>query len=146
MVSRFENIVRRALRLPAFWVTAAVLILSVAVNLFSEMGRLGRHTLSAQEPRSMTGREAIRLREGSSLTDALGRFQIVGDSLMFTPSDNPKAPIRCLPNLMLQRIHQSIRDDDRGSEWIVQGKITEYFDDNFLLIERAIRAPRPARK
>ncbi len=43
---------------------------------------------------------------------------------------------------MLQRVYQAIRDEDRETRWIVHGKMTEYLGENYLLIERVVRAPR----
>ena len=45
-------------------------------------------------------------------------------------------------NLMLQRIVKSIRVDPTDDHWIISGEITEFFNDNRLLIQVAQRANR----
>lgn len=45
-------------------------------------------------------------------------------------------------NLMLQRIVQAIRSDSIDDSWIVTGRITEFFDDNYLILESAKRGNR----
>ena len=47
-----------------------------------------------------------------------------------------------MENLMLQRIVHAVRSDSIDDKWIVTGKITEYFDDNYLLLESAKRSNR----
>jgi len=43
-------------------------------------------------------------------------------------------------NLMLQRIVESIREDSADDHWHITGKVTEYFDENRLIILSAKRA------
>jgi hypothetical protein len=40
---------------------------------------------------------------------------------------------------MLQRVHQVIGDEPNDTAWIVNGKITEYRGENFLLVEMTRR-------
>jgi hypothetical protein len=45
-------------------------------------------------------------------------------------------------NLMLQRIANAIRSDSVDDAWILTGRVTEFFDENYLIIESARRSNR----
>lgn len=47
-----------------------------------------------------------------------------------------------MENLMLQRIVRAVRSDSIDDKWVVTGRITEFFDDNYLLLESAKRSNR----
>jgi hypothetical protein len=55
-------------------------------------------------------------------------------------SNGPKWQL--VENLMLQRIVNAIRTDSVDDAWIVTGRITEFFDENYLIIESARRSNR----
>jgi hypothetical protein len=46
-----------------------------------------------------------------------------------------------LENLALQRVAQTIMQDPTDDRWAISGVITEYFDENRVLISTAVRAP-----
>ncbi len=135
--------VRNSSRSIAFWVVVGTAMIATLVNLGSSRGWFTDSLGIADENRSpeRTKSEAI-LREGTPVTDWVGTFNIVGDRVHFAQSEPGSQSIRCLENLMLQRVYQAIRDEDRETRWIVHGKMTEYLGENYLLIERVVRAPR----
>jgi hypothetical protein len=78
-------------------------------------------------------------REGTSLSEVRGRFRASKERTLFT-DETTERTYKCLENLMVQRVESSVSDDDRKLPWIVTGKITEYQGENYLLVERAVRA------
>jgi len=80
------------------------------------------------------------IREGTSLPEARGRFKLVNERYVFMDESTGK-PLTCLEDLMLQRIHSFLKDDEGGRQrWSVSGKITEFNGENFLWLDRANRA------
>ncbi|RIK87427.1 MAG: hypothetical protein DCC67_01800 [Planctomycetota bacterium] len=90
---------------------------------------------------------AFKLREGSKLIDAVGRFRQSGDALVFIDSQNRE--ITGLPNLNLERIARTLRsaEEPEAVVWSVSGAITEFGGRNYVLIKRAVHrsatAPPP---
>ena len=89
----------------------------------------------------------LRLREGSQLTDRLGRFYQSGDALTFIDEDNRE--IVGLANLNLERIIRTLKavEDPEKVWWSISGTITEFSGNNYVLISRATykaAAPPPA--
>jgi hypothetical protein len=78
-----------------------------------------------------------RLREGTVLTDAIGRFKVSGDRATFVVTETGQT-FGGLENLNLSRIFDTIRDDP-NADWNVSGSVTEYRGLNFLLIHKAVR-------
>jgi hypothetical protein len=88
-----------------------------------------------------------RWREGSKLVDVVGRFQVTGDRAAFQPADS-KSRFLCLENLNCERVARIVGESPEPLDWIVQGTITEYRGENYVLINQAVirtRASRPAR-
>jgi hypothetical protein len=52
----------------------------------------------------------------------------------------PKSQILICENVMLQRVVEAVRLDASDDRWTVSGEITEFFDENRLLIRTAQRA------
>lgn len=144
---RLPKLVHRSGKSLAFWVLSGLCVTACVVNLGSEQAWLNSSQMLAQDNGSRvsggkTDEVKSRLREGTELTDMSGTFKLAGERVLFVDASNPQKSFRCLENLMLQRVFQSVRDDDRDNNWIVQGHITEYLGDNYLLIDRVVRAPR----
>ena len=78
-----------------------------------------------------------RIREGTELTDQLGSFRRKGDRLIFV-TDDSRRQFAALENLALERVAQTLTEDDGQRQWEVTGQVTEYHGANFLLIRRAI--------
>ncbi len=77
-----------------------------------------------------------RLREGTKLEGALGRFEITGSRIMFY-SANGLDPIRVLENLALERITRELTGIARQRQWKITGLVTEFQSGNYLLVQRA---------
>ncbi|PHR92476.1 MAG: hypothetical protein COA78_33485 [Blastopirellula sp.] len=86
-----------------------------------------------------------RMREGTQITDTIGSFVQSGERWTFeikaekkekgkdeSPSSSPKFQI--LENLMLERVAQTIENTTSTVSWKVDGKITEYRGNNFLIL------------
>lgn len=121
------------LRSPAFWVIAAASGVAIVANLAVNRGVINESSSWAQE-RAAELTAGVTVREGTTLPDLLGTFRVVGDRVQFIDRDG-KRTFRCLENLMLQRVQQVIGDAQSETSWIVNGKVTEYRGENFLLIE-----------
>jgi len=89
----------------------------------------------------------LRLREGTRLRDASGRFRLRGDSLRFIDRENRE--ISGQPNLKLERIIRMLKtvEEPESITWSVSGTVTEFSGRNYLLISRAVykaASPPPA--
>ena len=81
----------------------------------------------------------VRFREGTELTDYRGRFAVTGDRITFY-AKRSTVQLRSLENLALERVVRVMGDSNDPSkiEWSVQGRVTEYQGENYLMIERAV--------
>ncbi len=79
-----------------------------------------------------------RLREGTRITNRLGRFQQEGDRATFVTENNIE--LGGLPNLNLERVVRMLKgvDEPESIWWSVSGLVTEFSGRNYLLIERAV--------
>ncbi len=80
-----------------------------------------------------------RHREGSRVTDLVGSLRETGRRWTFTTTDGAVA-YRLLENQPLERIARSIAEDPQDRNWKISGVLTEFFDENLLLIDRIERA------
>lgn len=143
MVFRIRKAIENGRRSAAFWMVVVVATVGIAVNLSSSRGWLPSSESWADENRGAAPSGAkSHFREGTELEDLQGNFRIVGDRLIFVETTTNPRTFRCLENLALQRVYQAIVDEDREKNWIAQGRITEYRNENFLLLERVVRAPQ----
>ena len=97
--------------------------------------------IDASEPLSdddAAASAALRLREGTQLTDHLGYFRQNGESLMFVDKDGRE--LGGLPNLGLERIIRMLKsvEEPESVMWSISGTITEFAGRNYLLINRAV--------
>jgi hypothetical protein len=90
-----------------------------------------------------------RWREGSKLVDVAGHFKTSGERVAFHAADG-KSRFPCLENLNSERVARIVAESPPESlEWIVQGTLTEFRNENYLLVtqavisSRAVRGPRP---
>ncbi len=81
---------------------------------------------------------ALRLREGTQLTDHVGYFRQNGESLTFV--DKEGRELGGLPNLGLERIIRMLKsvEEPESVTWSVSGTITEFAGRNYLLVSRAV--------
>jgi hypothetical protein len=79
-----------------------------------------------------------RLREGTQLTDRLGRFRQEGESVTFI--DEEGRELGGLPNLGLERIIRALKgvEEPESVWWSVSGTVTEFSGRNYLLVSRAV--------
>ena len=83
-------------------------------------------------------------REGTRVV-LIGKLQDAGRRLTFQTAENGTLDgpsYELLENLALQRLVQAKKNDSDDVMWKVSGQLTEFFDENFLLIDRAVRAPQ----
>jgi hypothetical protein len=78
-----------------------------------------------------------RWREGSKLVDVPGQFKISGDRVAFYSQDG-KSRFACLENLNSERVYRIVGESPVSLEWTVQGTITEFRSENFLLVTQAV--------
>ena len=90
---------------------------------------------SAAPGRAPEGRQ--RLREGSKLTDIVGRFEFAGERFAFHPNDGGE-PMRVIENLSLERVSTALQESRTKSDWVVSGTVTEFRGNNYLIVTRAV--------
>lgn len=91
-----------------------------------------------REDDAAEGSPALRLREGTLLTNRLGHFKQNGESITFI--DEEGRELGGLPNLNLERITRMLKsvDEPEGVSWSVSGAVTEFAGRNYLLVNRAV--------
>ena len=129
----------RILGSPAFWVVLVVSCVAMLANLGGSS--LHSHATMADDRPSLTQMSKLESlsREGSALAEVKGRFRKQGDRFLFVEEGTPK-PIKCLENLCLQRVASNQQDDDRKVVWLVSGKLTEFNNENYLILDKAVRS------
>ncbi len=81
-----------------------------------------------------------RIREGTTLKDKRVFFRQTGiRTTMYTVDENDR--FTCLENLNLQRILAAIEEKPERSIWKIDATFTEFMNENYVLITRAIVAP-----
>jgi hypothetical protein len=112
---------------------------------------------SAKSPASAGGRvdgylASGRWREGSKLIDMAGKFKTSGERVAFHSADG-KLRFPCLENLNSERVARIVAESPPESlDWIVQGTLTEFRNENYLLLTQAVISsrttpgPRPVRE
>ena len=129
----------RILRSPAFWVVLTVCCVACFVNLSGTSGH-GNAIMADDRPSlAQMSRQESMAREGTSLADVKGRFRKQGDRFLFVEEGAVKT-IKCLENLCLQRVAANQQDDDRKVVWLVSARLTEFNDENFLILDKAVRS------
>ena len=78
-------------------------------------------------------------REGTKVSELVGSFRETGRRWTFTARDGATA-YRVLENQPLERIARAISEDSQDKHWKVSGLLTEFFDENLLLLDRIERA------
>lgn len=91
--------------------------------------------------RSTTETKHQLRREGEMIVRQPGRFVEVGRRWLFT-SEEARLHVRVLENLALQRIDQAMRQNAEDNQWTVTGVLTEFGDENYLLLRAVVRSPR----
>lgn len=86
-----------------------------------------------------------RWREGSKLVDVAGHFKTSGERVAFHAADG-KSRFPCLENLNSERVARIVAESPPESlEWIVHGTLTEFRNENYLLVTQAVISSRAVR-
>jgi len=83
--------------------------------------------------RKFVGREL----QGKYLHEKHATFQIVAERIHVRLPKNKRVMI-ALENLTLERIHKYVGRVEEKQTWEIEGQVTEYEGQNFILIKRAI--------
>ncbi len=79
-------------------------------------------------------------REGTKIGGITGELREAGRRWIFVSSSGQS--LQVLENLALQRVVQAIRDDPTDRFWTIDGQLTEFLNENYLVIQRMVRTPR----
>lgn len=109
----------------------------LAAWLLGAVSLLAAKEAAPRPDRRGPSESANRLREGSKLTDVVGRMELTGDRTTFTPSDSSEA-FRILENLSLERVNHVLGDSRDKPLWEISGVVTEFRGSNYLLLTRAV--------
>ena len=93
--------------------------------------------ISNAAPPTRAAGEGTRLREGHALTDVQGTFDTAGNRVQFRPADGSSS-FRVLENLALERVTRILEETRSDRLWLVNGTITEYRGENYLLLTRVV--------
>ncbi len=135
----------RVFRSPAFWVILLSTCIAVVANVHDRSGVGGRNSSLADDLPSLTkmAGETTILRESAGVSELRGRFRKLGERYLFEEEANAspaaKRPLKCLENSCLQRVVAAMQNEDRKHLWLVTARVTEFNDENFLLLEKAVR-------
>ncbi len=99
----------------------------------------------ANENSSVTPPSKQRLREGTRLLDAPGKFEVVGDRVSFVIAESGQS-LGVLENLALERLFRVLKESQGGQIWSVSGTITEYNETNYLLVTKAVQVGKPTQR
>lgn len=87
------------------------------------------------EPAAVT---TLLRREGTEVTDLVGKIQRQGNRLLFVPEDG-SASLTLLENQVAERVEMTTgRETAAATRWRVSGTVTEYHQQNYLLLRRAL--------
>jgi hypothetical protein len=84
-------------------------------------------------------------REGTELTEHHGQFKANGGRWVFHSIDGTLR-LTVLENLALERVTRMNNESDRALDWVIEGTVTEFQGDNFLLLTQARVKNRPPRR
>jgi len=135
----------RVFRSPAFWVILLSTCIAVVVNVYDRSGVGSRNSSLADDRPALAkvAGEISVLRESTGVSELRGRFRKLGERYLFEEDANTstaaKRPLKCLENICLQRVVAAMQNEDRKHLWLVTARVTEFNDENFLLLEKAVR-------
>jgi len=82
-----------------------------------------------------------RIREGTAFKNKRCLFRVAGNRVSLFSEDESERYL-CLENLNLERIMKVVQENPTQQIWNVDGYYTEYREENFVIIQRAVLAPR----
>lgn len=119
--------------------------LSLALLLIASIVSLASLCSTAQnEGTSLTQGDSSSstLRREGTHVEFGGHFNVSGERATFQ-ADEESIQFRALENLALDRILRMVRDaGSRQLHWTIEGNLTEFHGQNFLLIEHAVVTAR----
>ncbi len=130
---RFSNLARGLAKSRLAWVLLLIAGAGIASNLSAfedEPAAPAKITKPVKE---------TLMREGVRVDSRRAKCRVAGEQLIIEFEDG--RTLDALANLAAQRVFQACRDDASDSEWMVSGKITEFQNLNYLLLENVVRAP-----
>ena len=86
---------------------------------------------------SKAGQGRFIVREGTRIVDQPGYFRISGDRIVFFSTQHNTRYV-VLENLNLERIAGVMADQSDRRRWKVNGTLSEYRGDNYLLVEKVV--------
>ncbi len=81
-----------------------------------------------------------RVREGTAFKNKRCLFRISGNRVVIFSEDESERYF-CLENLNLDRVMKVVQKNPTQQIWNVDGFYTEYHEENFVYIQRAVLAP-----
>lgn len=120
-----------------FWLFLGAILAAVASNLTAGDASKrvdGKPSDGMSDPMKM-------LREGGRIESRKMRAKPAGEDIVWEDEENHQTFIS-LENLALERVWQTVNADGNERLWTVTGTVTEYRGRNYILVERATRAPR----
>lgn len=103
----------------------------------------GDLTIAEANRRALANRNELvapgKHREGTRVTQVVGSFKPGGRRWTFVAESGEMAYV-VLENRSLERVAKAIDEDPEDRHWKISGELTEYFDENYLLIDRIERA------
>ena len=81
-----------------------------------------------------------RIREGTPFKNKRCLFRLTGNRVFLFSEDETERYL-CLENLNLERIMKVVQENPTQQVWSVDGFYTEYREENFVYLQRAVLAP-----
>lgn len=141
MIQRLNRAAVRIVSLPAFWMLWGLLLVTSYVNFRLLPVTAQGHAATASDHFSSLRKSnpSPLQREGSVADPWRGKFQFESGRIQFVDASSGLA-YTCLENLTLQQATSIATKPQLAGDWIVRGTLTEFDGNNYLLIDRAIRA------
>lgn len=127
------TLLRLASKSQIAWLLLAVVGAGVATSIFAVEDAPTASANTQKLPKDSL------LREGAKVESKRAKCSVSGERLLLEFEDG--RTLDALANLAAQRVYQACSVDETDSDWIVSGKITEFQNTNFLLLESVLRAP-----
>jgi hypothetical protein len=122
----------------------ALLLLGFAVSVFAQREPASTDPKTEEKPlvvdASAPSVKKKKIRENTPFKDKRGYFRATGQRTTFYALDGSERYV-CLENLNLERILRAMREDSARAAWKIDGKFTEFNEENYIIIDRAVVAP-----
>lgn len=89
------------------------------------------------EQKSSDSTKRMQIRQGSELISVIGNFRDAGDRIIFYSGDGSLRLV-VLENLSLERVGKILAFTPEELLWQVSGEVTEFENQNYLLLRRAV--------